>query len=65
MPFSFQLDLIHTRTTHLSLFHSLPITAWASARIQRDQTRMMKRKDARMSIVSEVLQVCVCVRGGL
>lgn len=36
---------------------SLPITAWASARIQRDQTRMMKRKDARMSIVNEVLQV--------
>lgn len=44
---------------------SMPITAWASARIQRDQTRMMKKKDARMSIVSEVLQgafggVCWC-----
>jgi len=35
---------------------SLPITAWASRRIQVYQTRMMKKKDARMSVMSEILQ---------
>lgn len=34
---------------------SLPITAYASKRIQRYQTLMMEKKDARMSLISEVL----------
>ena len=37
-------------------FKSLPITAWASRRIQVYQTRMMKKKDVRMSVMSEILQ---------
>lgn len=35
---------------------SLPITAWASQRIQVYQTRMMGKKDARMSVMNEILQ---------
>ena len=40
--------------------YSMPITAWAGRRIQVYQRLMMKKKDARMSVVNEVLQV----RGG-
>jgi len=39
-----------------SLHISLPITAWASQRIQVYQTRMMGKKDARMSVMNEILQ---------